>query len=81
MKSIAKWLRVSDSEVVEEVYREVAEKSLSEKPYPTIAGIQLLLNELASQEPRFSKARPEDFIEMSVLRAIDKSGFIDSLYR
>jgi NitT/TauT family transport system substrate-binding protein len=81
MKSIAKWLRVSDPEVMEEVYREVAEKSLSEKPYPTIGGIQLLLNELASQEPRFSNARPEDFIETSVLRALDKSGFIDSLYR
>ena len=81
IKSISKWLRSSDREILEEVYREVVEKSLSVKPYPTTAGIQLLLNELASQEPRFAKSRPEEFIETGILRALDKSGFIDALYR
>jgi len=57
------------------------ERGLSQKPYPTMAGIKLLLNELSSQDPRFSKARPEEFVETALLRALDTSGFIDSLYR
>lgn len=81
IQTIAKWLKTKDREVVEEVYREVVEKGLSQKPYPTIAGIQLLLNEISSQDPRFSKARPEDFIDTTLLRAIDASGLIDALYR
>lgn len=80
LQTIAKWLKTKDSEAHEEVYREVVE-NLAKKPYPTIAGVQVLLNELASQDPRFSKARPEDFIDTTLLRAIDASGFIDALYR
>ncbi len=80
-KTIAKWLRSNDREVLDEVYREVSEKSLSAKPYPTTAGIQLLLNELASQEPQFARSRPGEFIDTDVLRVLDKSGFIDALYR
>ena len=81
MQTIARWLKTKDREVLEEVYRDVVEKGLAQKPYPTFAGIQLLLNELSSQDPRFSKARPEDFIETGSLRALDSSGFIDALYR
>lgn len=81
LRTIAKWLKTKDSEAQDEVYRDVVERSLAKKPYPTVAGVQVLLNELASQEPRFSKARPENFIETSLLRALDSSGFIDALYR
>jgi ABC-type nitrate/sulfonate/bicarbonate transport system substrate-binding protein len=81
LQTIAKWLKTKDQEAVEEVYREVVEKGLVPKPYPTIPGTRLLLDELSSQDPRFSKARPEEFIDTSVLRALDTSGFIDSLYR
>lgn len=81
LQTIAKWLRMNDREGQEEVYRDVVEKGLAKKPYPTGIGIKVLLDELASQEPRFAKSRPEEFIDTGVLRALDKSGFIDSLYR
>lgn len=81
MQTISKWLKTKDRDILEEIYREIVEKGLVKKPYPTIGGIQLLLDELSSQEPRFSKARPEAFIDTTLLRAIDASGFIDALYR
>jgi ABC-type nitrate/sulfonate/bicarbonate transport system substrate-binding protein len=81
LQTIAKWLKMKDHEANEEVYRDVVEKGLAKKPYPTVGGLKVLLDELASQEPRFSKSRPEDFIEAGVLRALEKSGFIDALYR
>jgi NitT/TauT family transport system substrate-binding protein len=79
--TIAKWLRMNDREAQEEVYRDVVEKGLAKKPYPTPKGLKVVLDELAAQEPRFAKTRPEEFMDISVLRALDQSGFIDSLYR
>lgn len=81
LQTIAKWLKMKDREAQEEVYRDVVEKGLAKKPYPTPNGLKVLLDELASQEPRFAKSRPEEFIETGVLRALEKSGFIDALYR
>lgn len=80
-QTISKWLKTSDPTVLEEIYREIVEKGLSSKPYPTVKGVQLLLNELALENPRAAKAKPEDFIEATMVRALETSGFIDSLYR
>lgn len=81
LRTIARWLKMNDREAQEEVYRDVVEKGLAKKPYPTPKGLRVVLDELASQEPRFATSRPEEFIETGVLRALDQSGFIDSLYR
>jgi ABC-type nitrate/sulfonate/bicarbonate transport system substrate-binding protein len=80
-QTISKWLRTSDPSVLDEIYREIVEKGLSAKPYPTVKGVQLLLNELAVENPRAAKGKPEDFIEATMVRALDTSGFIDGLYR
>lgn len=81
LQTIAKWLKMNDREAQEEVYRDVVEKGLAKKPYPTPKGLKVVLDELAAQEPRFAKSRAEEFIDTTVLRALDQSGFIDSLYR
>jgi len=80
-QTMAKWLRISDPSVLDEIYSEIVEKGLSSKPYPTVKGVQLLLNELGSENPRAAKAKPEDFIDASVVQGLDASGFIDALYR
>lgn len=80
-QTISKWLRIRDSSVLDEIYREIVDKGLSAKPYPTIKGLQLLLNELSAENPLAAKAKPEDFVDKSLVQALDNSGFIDSLYR
>ena len=37
--------------------------------------------ELSEREPKAKNARPEDFADMSFVRELDESGFIDSLYK
>jgi NitT/TauT family transport system substrate-binding protein len=80
-QTLSKWLKISDPSILDEIYREIVENGLSTKPYPTVKGVQLLLNELASENPRAGKAKPEDFIDASVVQMLDRSGFIDALYR
>jgi len=79
-KVIAKYVKVNDAEVLEDSYQFFV-RLVPVKPYPTIEGIKEALAELGEKDPKARAARPEDFADMSFLRELDESGFIDGLYR
>ncbi|HUF43544.1 MAG TPA: ABC transporter substrate-binding protein, partial [Verrucomicrobiae bacterium] len=70
--------------------REILEKSrdnvLSDamypkKQYPSLEGLQTVLDELAERNPRAKTAKPEQFVDMTFIRELDQSGYIDALYK
>ena len=77
---IARYMRVNDPEAVEESYQFFA-RLVPAKPYPPLDGIKEALVELSEREPKAKNARAEDFADMSFVRELDESGFIDSLYK
>ena len=81
IKILARYLQTNDREALEETYREIALKTLPEKLYPTLPGIQTILDELALKNPKAKTARPEDFIDMSFVKKLDDEGFYDRLYK
>ena len=81
LKILSKYLDTNDREALEETYREIALKTMPEKPYPTLPGIQTILDELAPKNPKAKTARPEDFVDMRFIKELDESGFIDNLYK
>ena len=56
------------------------EAMLSKKQYPSIPGIKTILTSLAEIDPRARSAKPEDFVDLSFIRELDQSGYIDRLY-
>ena len=54
-------------------------EALPAKPYPAVDGIKLMMRIYDSPEMR--KYQAEDFYDDSLMRELDESGFIDSLYR
>lgn len=78
---LAKYLRVSDREYLEAQYEENAHKLYQKKPYPTIAGVKTILDSLAPREPKAKLAKAEEFVDLSIVRELDQSGFIDGLYK
>jgi len=54
---------------------------LPKKPYPTLEGFKAVLAELAEQIPAAKTADPKDFIDARFLEELDRSGYIDGLYR
>ena len=77
---IAKRLKIKDKEVLEESY--TAYKKLTEKkPYPTLKGIEFQIEDVAKQNPKAIGAKPEEFINITALKELDQSGFIDALYK
>jgi hypothetical protein len=54
---------------------------LPRKPYPTLEGFKAVFAELSDQTPAAKTADPKDFIDTKMLEELDRSGYIDGLYR
>lgn len=78
---LAKYLRTDDREVLDDTYESIVQTLVPEKPYPTVKGVQIILRELGAKDPAARSARPEQFIDASIVKELDGSGFIDRLYK
>jgi len=81
LEVLAKYLRVDDKEVLDETYETIIGTLVPEKPYPTLKGIQTILRELGTKDPAARSARPEQFVDLSIMKELDSSGFIDRVYK
>lgn len=77
IKTMGKYFRTDDREVLEETYDLIIKTGFTVPPYP--AGIGSLLQELEKQNPKAKGAKPEDFADSRLVRELDQSGFIKSL--
>ena len=76
-RALVEWFNIRDTATQDTMYREVAE--IPRKPYPSVEGIKHTFAIYDSPEMRKFKA--EDFYDSSILTELDRSGFIDRLYR
>ena len=81
LKILSRYLQTTDREALEETYREIALKTMPEKLYPTLPGIQTILDELAPRNPKAKAARPEDFVDASFVKKLDDEGYFERLYK
>jgi NitT/TauT family transport system substrate-binding protein len=81
-KVLVKYLGSQDKDILERTYdRTIPDDKLPPKQYPTLEGIKNILEPLAQTDPKAKAAKPEDFVDMSFIKELDQSGFIDSLYK
>jgi NitT/TauT family transport system substrate-binding protein len=76
MKVLAKYMKVQDREVLEENFREY---DFPLKPYPSKEYFELPIQEVGKKDPKVLKENPDRFIDMSLVRELDASGFVDKL--
>jgi NitT/TauT family transport system substrate-binding protein len=81
MKTIAKYMKIGDMESVGATYDYFAPKVVPQKPYPSLKGIKALIDLAASEKPELKNVPPERFVNTTILKEVDDSGFIDRLYR
>jgi NitT/TauT family transport system substrate-binding protein len=77
-KIVAKYLRLTDPEVLDATYTAFV-KTVSKRPAPTLKGIQFLLDEVAGKMPNAKSAKPEQFVDLSLLQQLEKEGFFAEL--
>jgi NitT/TauT family transport system substrate-binding protein len=78
---MAKYLRTDDPDALQEAYESIGQALIPEAPYPTVKGIQIMLREMGVKDARARTARPEQFVDLSFIKELDSSGFIDRLYK
>jgi NitT/TauT family transport system substrate-binding protein len=81
MEVLAKYLRTDDKDLLDDTYESILLTLVPEKPYPTLKGVQIILRELGTKDPAARSARPEQFVDTSIIKELETSGFIDRLYK
>jgi NitT/TauT family transport system substrate-binding protein len=77
---IKKNLGVNDPEGLERAYRDYS-NIFPEAPYPTPDGVKTMLDDLAPKNPKAATADPKQFVDPSLIKELDSSGFIKQLYK
>jgi ABC-type nitrate/sulfonate/bicarbonate transport system substrate-binding protein len=81
VRIVAAHLKTNDLDMLRQGWKVFTERLIPMKPYSSIKDIQLIIQEMATQNPAAKNALPERFIDSSLMEEIDRSGFIDRLYR
>ena len=79
-KVIGKYSRMTEPDALEETYQHYAVKVMPRVPYPTLKGIQMVLDEIGTRTPKAKSLAPDSFIDVGYLRELEQSGFIKKLY-
>jgi NitT/TauT family transport system substrate-binding protein len=80
IRILKNFLRYTSDEEVEEAYNEAGLKLVPIKPYPSIEGLESILRTLEEKNPKAKNRKAEEFVDVSILEKLDKTGYIDQLY-
>ena len=85
VKVLAKYLRMdlqNNRDILLDTYDEtIASDELEKKPYPNRDGMKLAVELIAKQRNISPIPNIDNFMDTSLLAELDRSGFIDQLYR
>ncbi len=76
---MAKYSRIDDPEMLAEAiirYRSYLQKV----PYPTLDGLQTVLDLLAEEDPRAREVRPQDLVNTTALEQLEREGYLKQLW-
>jgi NitT/TauT family transport system substrate-binding protein len=81
IKSISKFTKLKDRAALEEAYNTYANKFMPRIPYPSIKGVETILEDLGKTNPKARGADPRRFVEPRFLKELEDQGVIAQLYR
>jgi len=76
--ALSKYMRISDEAELEETYQ-LLKKLIPVKPYPTLEGFRIVLDELSEKIPTAKTANPKDFTDTRFLDELDRSGYFEQI--
>jgi NitT/TauT family transport system substrate-binding protein len=79
-KSLSKCMRTQDKATLDSAYRSYAPR-ISFPPYTELAGVQLVVDDLATTRIDAKGKKAQDFVNEEVLRELDKQGFFKTLQK
>ena len=80
LSTLKNYARLTDVSVMRTVHDEYAQRLIRNVPYPSPEGIQTILDHLAKSRPQAKGLNPNEFIDPTILKEIEDSGFVKRLY-
>jgi NitT/TauT family transport system substrate-binding protein len=82
IRALGKHMPGVEREILEKSYENVMTETLyPKKQYPSLEGLKTVIDEIAERDPRAKSAKPEQFVDVTSIRELDQSGYIDGLYK
>jgi ABC-type nitrate/sulfonate/bicarbonate transport system substrate-binding protein len=80
VKTLARYMRTTDQDVLDYSYEHYLKRT-PKKPYPTMKGIQNLIDMSAPQVPQAKTAKPEQFVDLTFLQELETERFFEEMGR
>lgn len=81
IQSISKFTKLTDRAALEEAYNTYALKYMARVPYPSLKGVETILEDLAKTNPKAKGADPRRFVEPRFLKELEDGGVLAQLYK
>ena len=81
IKALEKFMRNNDKELLEAVYNQNVLEGMNKVPLPSVTAVQTVLDELAERRPGAKSRKPEEFIDVRIIKELQTSGYIGALYK
>ena len=79
-RAFSKYRQTKDEKQLEDAYQTLREV-VKPKPYPSLEGFNTIIKDAIERIPAAKSANAKDFIDASLFEELDRSGYIDGLYR
>ena len=79
-RAFVKYRKTRDEKQLEDAFQTLRE-IVKPKPYPNMESFKTIFKDVSERIPAAKSANPREFVDTSFLEELDKSGYIDGLYR
>jgi NitT/TauT family transport system substrate-binding protein len=79
-RAISRRMQIKDEKEIEDTYL-LLKSFVPIKPYPTLDGFKTILDDLSKRIPSAKNANPKEFVDTQFIDELDRSGYIDGLYK
>ena len=79
-RAFVKYRKTRDEKQLEDAFQTLRD-IVKPKPYPNMESFKTIFKDVSERIPAAKSANPREFVDTSFLEELDKSGYIDGLYR
>ncbi len=79
-RALSRRMQIKDEKEIDETYL-LLKSFVQIKPYPTLEGFKTIFDDLSKRVPAAKTANPKEFVDTRFIEELDRSGYIDSLYK
>ena len=79
LRILTKRLNITDPSVAEDTLQDLWRR-MDKKPYPSLEGLRNIQRFMQARNPKVGQVKLQELIDDSIMRELDKSGYIDRIY-